>query len=173
MLILPNLETWVNVPTNSILTIHKQTVMVHPIIDQYYDRSPYHVRSSAFVQAKGLVTNEKAPPPQLDGAVVTPGAYQNPPKSPFDSPVSYAPPHCNPSMDPSLPRRPMVPTGLREPPLTATKAKEAPSLTTPSVKGNQKKKRLSVNGISAECPKLADHEATNKTRQHISLLGPS
>jgi glutamine amidotransferase len=41
--------------------------MVHPIIDQYYDRSPYHVRSSAFVQTKGLIANEKAasamPPP--------------------------------------------------------------------------------------------------------------
>ncbi|KAH7362959.1 nucleophile aminohydrolase [Plectosphaerella cucumerina] len=53
-------ENWVNVPTNSILTIHNQTVMVHPIVDQFYDRSPYHVRSSAFVQAKGLAANEKA-----------------------------------------------------------------------------------------------------------------
>lgn len=34
--------------------------MVHPIVDQFYDRSPYHVRSSAFVQAKGLAANEKA-----------------------------------------------------------------------------------------------------------------
>ncbi|TDZ28054.1 putative glutamine amidotransferase DUG3 [Colletotrichum trifolii] len=52
-------ENWVNVPTNSILTIHSQTVMVHPIIDKYYDRSPYHIRSSAFVQTKGLIANEK------------------------------------------------------------------------------------------------------------------
>ncbi|KAK1594733.1 nucleophile aminohydrolase [Colletotrichum navitas] len=52
-------ENWVNVPTNSILTIHNQTVMVHPIIDKYYDRSPYHARSSAFVQTKGLMANEK------------------------------------------------------------------------------------------------------------------
>ncbi|KAJ2906615.1 hypothetical protein MKZ38_000870 [Zalerion maritima] len=56
-------ENWVNVPTNSILTIHKQTVMVHPIIDQFYSRSPYHVRSSAFVQAQGLTSNEKRPTP--------------------------------------------------------------------------------------------------------------
>lgn len=55
------LENWVNVPTNSILTIHRQTVMMHPILDKYYERDPYHVRSSAFVQAKGLVSNEKAP----------------------------------------------------------------------------------------------------------------
>lgn len=54
-------ENWVNVPTNSILTIHRQTVMVHPILDKYYDRDPAHVRSSAFVQANGLVSNEKSP----------------------------------------------------------------------------------------------------------------
>ena len=53
------LENWVNVPTNSILTIHHQTVMVHPILDKYYEGDPYHIRSSAFVQEKGLITNEK------------------------------------------------------------------------------------------------------------------
>lgn len=66
-------ENWVNVPTNSILTIHRQTVMMHPILDKYYERDPYHVRSSAFVQAKGLVSNEKVPTsgsasPAIDGA---------------------------------------------------------------------------------------------------------
>ncbi|KAH6680852.1 nucleophile aminohydrolase [Halenospora varia] len=52
-------ESWVTVPTNSTLTIHKQTVMVHPIIDEYYSYNPYHRRSSKFVQDKGLITNEK------------------------------------------------------------------------------------------------------------------
>jgi glutamine amidotransferase len=52
-------ENWVNVPTNSILTIHNQTVMVHPIMDQYYDRDPHHRRSTAFVRNKGLSANEK------------------------------------------------------------------------------------------------------------------
>lgn len=33
--------------------------MVHPIIDEYYSHSPYHSRSSKYVQDKGLVTNEK------------------------------------------------------------------------------------------------------------------
>ena len=47
-------------PTNSILTIHNQTVMVQPIMDQYYDRSPHHHRSAAFVRTKGLAANEKA-----------------------------------------------------------------------------------------------------------------
>lgn len=53
-------ESWVTVPTNSTLTIHKQTVMVHPIIDNYYSYNPYHCRSSKFVQEKGLVADEKA-----------------------------------------------------------------------------------------------------------------
>lgn len=29
-------DNWVTVPTNSTLTIHKQTVMIHPIVDEYY-----------------------------------------------------------------------------------------------------------------------------------------
>ncbi|KAH8908917.1 N-terminal nucleophile aminohydrolase [Coniochaeta sp. PMI_546] len=53
-------ENWVNVPTNSILTIHNQTVMVHPIMDKYYDRNPRHSRSAAYVQTKGLTANEKS-----------------------------------------------------------------------------------------------------------------
>ncbi|PBP27967.1 Amidophosphoribosyltransferas-like protein precursor [Diplocarpon rosae] len=52
-------QSWVTVPTNSTLTIHKQTVMVHPIIDENYNYNPYHSRSSKYVQDKGLVTNEK------------------------------------------------------------------------------------------------------------------
>ncbi|PQE28421.1 glucosamine 6-phosphate synthetase protein [Rutstroemia sp. NJR-2017a BBW] len=52
-------ESWVTVPTNSTITIHKQTVMVHPIIDEYYNPNPYHSRSSKFVNDKGLITNEK------------------------------------------------------------------------------------------------------------------
>jgi glutamine amidotransferase len=62
-------ESWVTVPTNSTLTIHKQTVMVHPIIDDYYNCNPYHRRSSKFVQDKGLITNEKQP----NGASTSPG----------------------------------------------------------------------------------------------------
>jgi glutamine amidotransferase len=36
--------------------------MVHPIIDEYYNRNPYHSRSSKFVVEKGLITNEKGTP---------------------------------------------------------------------------------------------------------------
>lgn len=60
-------------PTNSVLTIHKQTVMVHPIVDKFYSRNPNHFRSSAFVQTKGLIANEKVSArasilPDLEGA---------------------------------------------------------------------------------------------------------
>ncbi|KAI0194603.1 nucleophile aminohydrolase [Astrocystis sublimbata] len=65
-------ENWVNVPTNSILTIHGQTVMVNPILDVYSDRDPCHKRSSAFAQTKGLTTNEKATP-QVNSPASTPG----------------------------------------------------------------------------------------------------
>ncbi|KAK3940736.1 nucleophile aminohydrolase [Diplogelasinospora grovesii] len=65
-------ENWVNVPTNSILTIHNQTVMVHPIEDQYFDRNPQHRRSAAFVRDKGLSANEKASSARMLGNGNTP-----------------------------------------------------------------------------------------------------
>ncbi|KAG9243272.1 nucleophile aminohydrolase [Calycina marina] len=52
-------QSWVTVPTNSILTIHKQTVMVHPIEDEYYSYNPYHSRSSNLVRDRGLTGDEK------------------------------------------------------------------------------------------------------------------
>ncbi|EQB52068.1 hypothetical protein CGLO_08326 [Colletotrichum gloeosporioides Cg-14] len=52
-------ENWVNVPTNSILTIHNQTVMVHPIIDKYYDRSPYHTRPAERLHPAILAVNRQ------------------------------------------------------------------------------------------------------------------
>ncbi|MCJ1290770.1 hypothetical protein MMC34_002312 [Xylographa carneopallida] len=51
------LDNWVTVPTNSILTIHKQTVMVHPIVDEYYNHSPSYSRRSDFAKSKGLVSS--------------------------------------------------------------------------------------------------------------------
>ncbi|KAI4163416.1 MAG: hypothetical protein LQ342_002923 [Letrouitia transgressa] len=47
-------KDWVIVPTNSTLTIHKQTVMIHPIEDKYYNRNPSYVRSSGFAVSRGL-----------------------------------------------------------------------------------------------------------------------
>ncbi|KAF1943739.1 N-terminal nucleophile aminohydrolase [Clathrospora elynae] len=46
-------DNWVTVPTNSTLIISKQTVMIHPIIDEFYSANPAHERSAGFAQAKG------------------------------------------------------------------------------------------------------------------------
>lgn len=47
------IDNWVTVPTNSTLTIYKQTVMIHPIVDEFYSADPAHARSAGFAQAKG------------------------------------------------------------------------------------------------------------------------
>jgi glutamine amidotransferase len=53
-------DSWVTVPTNSTLTIHRQTVMIHPIVDEFYNKNPSHLRSTQFAQTKGqTMTNEK------------------------------------------------------------------------------------------------------------------
>ncbi|KAI0023580.1 N-terminal nucleophile aminohydrolase [Xylariomycetidae sp. FL0641] len=99
-------ENWVNVPTNSILTIHGQTVMVNPIMDGYSDRDPYHKRSSAFAQTKGLTTNEKV-----------------------NSTSASAAPTPSPGLDPEAHRRimaPLIPAGVgrsRTPDNTAARGK--------------------------------------------------
>ena len=46
-------DNWVVVPTNSVLTITKQTVLIHPIIDEFYNHDPAFKRSSGFAHAKG------------------------------------------------------------------------------------------------------------------------
>ncbi|KAF2104809.1 glutamine amidotransferase [Rhizodiscina lignyota] len=46
-------DNWVTVPVNSILTIHKQTVMIHPIIDEFWSPDPSHGRSTEYAKAKG------------------------------------------------------------------------------------------------------------------------
>lgn len=52
-MLIPLTDNWVTVPTNSTLTISKQTVMIHPIIDEFYSPNPAHERSAGFAQAKG------------------------------------------------------------------------------------------------------------------------
>lgn len=48
------------------VTIHKQTVLLHPILDEFYGEDLNHDRSSCYAVSKGLVS--KAPgttvPPQ-------------------------------------------------------------------------------------------------------------
>lgn len=47
---------WIAIPTNTMITIKKQTVLLHPIIDEYYDEEPGQPRSSQFAESKGLVS---------------------------------------------------------------------------------------------------------------------
>lgn len=47
---------WVTIPTNTILTIKGQTVLFHPVIDEYYQKDPSFSRSSGFAESKGLVS---------------------------------------------------------------------------------------------------------------------
>ncbi|RFU76775.1 dug3p [Trichoderma arundinaceum] len=100
-------ENWVNVPTNSILTIHRQTVMVHPILDKYYEGDPYHVRSSAFVQAKGLITNEKT-----SSGSQSPASIDSTRKAATQSVFSRG-------LSPDLVRRSLTPVSSRESRLTS------------------------------------------------------
>ena len=51
------LDNWVTVPTNSTITIHKQTVMIHPIEDEYYCHAPSYQRSTGLAVSKGLVSS--------------------------------------------------------------------------------------------------------------------
>ncbi|KAK7403623.1 glutamine amidotransferase subunit [Neonectria punicea] len=103
-------ENWVNVPTNSVLTIHRQTVMVHPIIDKYYERDPHHIRSSAFVQAKGLTSNEKRIDPASPAAV----DRQQPDMDGYRKLMSGTAFSSSRSLSPDLARRSRTPASMRE-----------------------------------------------------------
>lgn len=46
---------WTAVPTNSILTIKNQTVLLHPILDEYYQSDPLYARSAKLAESKGLM----------------------------------------------------------------------------------------------------------------------
>ncbi|KAL8942986.1 MAG: hypothetical protein Q9216_001342 [Gyalolechia sp. 2 TL-2023] len=52
-------DDWVIVPTNSTLTIHKQAVMVHPIVDENYNPNPSYTRSTGLAVSKGLDASEE------------------------------------------------------------------------------------------------------------------
>lgn len=59
-------HNWLSVPTNTLVTICKQTVYVRPIKDEFYVADPSTERSTGFARSKGLVS--KAP----GGGTVTP-----------------------------------------------------------------------------------------------------
>lgn len=46
-------------PTNSILTVQGQTVMISPILDEYQQNDPHHKRSTTFADTKGLISTDK------------------------------------------------------------------------------------------------------------------
>lgn len=68
-------DNWVSVPTNSVVTIHKQTVLLHPILDEFYGEDLKHDRSSCYAVSKGLVST--AP-----GTTVAPQSAEDPCASP-------------------------------------------------------------------------------------------
>lgn len=51
-------DNWVTVPTNSVLTIHNQTVLIHPILDEFYNHAPILPRSNKFAADKGQTTGD-------------------------------------------------------------------------------------------------------------------
>lgn len=65
---------WISIPTNTILTIKGQTIMLHPLLDEYYQEDPTQPRSSDFAEKKGFVSpmvvnkpNEGVPPLEREG----------------------------------------------------------------------------------------------------------
>lgn len=50
-------DNWVTVPTNSVLTIHNQNVLIHPIIDEFWNHKPGVTRSNEFAADKGQTTS--------------------------------------------------------------------------------------------------------------------
>lgn len=51
-------DNWVTVPTNSVLTIHNQNVLIHPIVDEFYNHAPNTTRSRGFAVAQGQTTGD-------------------------------------------------------------------------------------------------------------------
>jgi len=143
----------VNVPTNSILTVHKQTVMVHPIMDRFYDRNPHHRRSAAYVRNKGLAANEKgtvaglAPTPVGTPSIEIDAPKKLAPTIPFrtrTSETSTVPRVRTPLSHIEAAPGPKDPGDVRsitEPPAMRQAPQQPPS------QGNIKKKRASLSAI--------------------------
>ncbi|EHA57291.1 hypothetical protein MGG_11745 [Pyricularia oryzae 70-15] len=139
-------ENWVNVPTNSILTIHGQTVMVHPIMDQFSNHSPYHTRSAAYVQMKGLSANEKlAMTPALEdaarvsaSAIAAEALQRRLQGSAAQAPLPYQP-RVRPTVETSLELRSVTQSKVQQ--------QQRHSSPNPPSQGNIKKKRRSLNAL--------------------------
>ncbi|EGP90391.1 unnamed protein product [Zymoseptoria tritici ST99CH_1A5] len=66
-------DNWVTVPTNSVLTIHNQNVLIHPILDEYYNASASFVRSDQFAAAKGQAAGDGMPDVKSTSAAIVDG----------------------------------------------------------------------------------------------------
>ncbi|KAK3948497.1 nucleophile aminohydrolase [Pseudoneurospora amorphoporcata] len=158
-------ENWVNVPTNSILTIHNQTVLVHPIKDQYYEQDPQQRRSTAFVSSKGLAANEKTSSrgaaTTLMPAIEIESPQQHAQKKLLGPTIpSFTPNRVRTTTDPAIPRG-RTPLANVE---TANNSSDVPdvrNITAPSqllragpqqppAQGNIKKKRASLTTTLGE-----------------------
>lgn len=163
-------ENWVNVPTNSILTIHNQTVMVHPIMDRYYDRNPHHRRSTAFVRTKGLSANEKGTSRSATPSCGIPASIPSAPCAiphhldAHRHPSELARPRVRGPTIPTLPgtshtrsRTPLshAETIVVDPPTSDVREITPPPVSKPAqqqqqpAQGNIKKKRASLNTLDA------------------------
>ncbi|AMD19427.1 HBR526Cp [Eremothecium sinecaudum] len=66
---------WTAMPTNSFLTIKNQSVLLHPIIDEYYQEDPLYARDTLLAESKGLMgsipvskaTAKDVPPLEREG----------------------------------------------------------------------------------------------------------
>lgn len=71
---------WIAVPTNSTLTVKSQTVLLHPIIDEFYQEDLQFERNSQFAESKGLMGSvpygeeqeSELPPLEREGRVRVP-----------------------------------------------------------------------------------------------------
>ena len=148
-------DNWVTVPTNSTLTIHNQTVMVHPIIDEYYNQDPSYTRSSQYVAEKGLVTDKESTTPPRAGSR-TPNAPAAPSEEQV-SPKQLSLPTSRLSGCPvSLSARARSPERVDENfrPLSSMAAiSSARDPLKPQEQGNTKKKRVSLTSTQ-----LADED---------------
>jgi glutamine amidotransferase len=63
-------DNWVTVPTNSVLTIHNQNVLIHPILDEYYTASANFKRSDQFAAARGQAAGDGMAEKSTSAAIV-------------------------------------------------------------------------------------------------------
>lgn len=165
----PAAENWINVPTNSILTIHDQTAFVQPIIDQFHHKDPWHRRSAGFVQSKGLAANEKTAPP-----LAMPNPAVAAPEGNLQAEMFHRRANLGPTIPFSLMRSitpqitrtvtPEAPSGIAASPrpslstvdtskstdfrtVTAPPVSRQASYSNPPALGNIKKKRMSLNNL--------------------------